>query len=60
MPDITLCLGNKCKKRKECYRFTAEAAEVQSFFFNPPYKKDGSCDYFLDNKDYQKKKDGKK
>ena len=23
MPDITMCLGYTCRKRKTCYRFTA-------------------------------------
>ena len=50
MPDITMCKGTDCPKKKECYRFLATASEYrQSFFITPPYK-DGACTEFWNAK----------
>ena len=40
-----------------CYRHTAKASDYQSFFMNPPIKKDGTCDYFWDNEGYNNNKE---
>ena len=38
MADITMCKGNNCPKKNECYRHLANASEHrQSFFMNIPY-----------------------
>lgn len=47
MPDISMCMGNNCPKKDNCYRFTAIPSEfMQSYFTIPPIKKDGECDYY--------------
>jgi hypothetical protein len=45
MPDITLCTGEGCPLKDECYRYKAKPSERQSYFERPPYKGD-KCDYF--------------
>lgn len=54
MPDISLCVNDKCPLRKECYRFTAIPSDfLQSYtFFN--LNADGTCNWFWDNKGYKK------
>ena len=38
MADITMCTGNGCPLKENCYRFTAEKSEYrQSYFFTPPF-----------------------
>ena len=54
MPDITMCTGEGCPIKKDCYRHCATANEYrQSYFMNPPYKLirlltsiQVECDYF--------------
>lgn len=55
--DITMCLGEGCLDKQNCYRFTAEASEYQSIFMNPPVKEDGTCDHYWDNQGYHNKKE---
>lgn len=31
MPDITMCLNEKCNSKEKCYRFLAEPDEYQSY-----------------------------
>lgn len=51
MPDITCCPGNECPKKGTCYRFTAEPSKyLQSYFITPPYKQDGTCEYYWQDK----------
>jgi hypothetical protein len=57
MPDISMCTGKECPKKQMCYRHTAKASDYQSFFMNPPIKKDGTCDYFWDNEGYNNNKE---
>ena len=45
MPDITMCPGLDCPFKEQCYRFTAEPSEYQSYFADPPIK-DGKCNYY--------------
>lgn len=61
--DISKCKGGSCPLRLNCYRYTAEESELQSYFTEPPYKMnmmldDGfknfgvvtsSCTYFWNN-----------
>ena len=38
MADITMCTGDGCSIKENCYRFTAEKSEYrQSYFFTPPF-----------------------
>jgi len=43
--DITKCSGENCPMKESCYRFTAEAGQMQSYFIEPPIK-DGKCEYY--------------
>lgn len=45
MPDITLCTGEGCPLKDECYRYKAKPSERQSYFDRPPNKGD-KCEYF--------------
>ena len=47
MPDITMCRGNDCELKDNCYRHKAEPSEFrQSWFMKPPYESILECDYF--------------
>lgn len=47
MPDISMCTGNGCTLKENCYRYTAKPSEFrQSYFSTPPFK-DGECDYHI-------------
>ena len=47
MPDISMCIGEVCAKKEECYRFKATPSTFhQSYFMTPPMNEDGSCDEF--------------
>jgi len=46
MPDISMCDGKNCKKKEECYRFTAVPSSWQSYFSPTPDSNDG-CKYFM-------------
>ena len=46
MADITMCTGDGCPLKENCYRFTAEKSEYrQSYFFTPPFE-DNTCDMY--------------
>lgn len=50
MADITMCKGNGCPIREQCFRFTAKVNPYgQSYFGSPPFV-DDNCDYFWSNK----------
>jgi hypothetical protein len=42
MADITCCTGDGCPLKENCYRFTSEKSERQSYFFTPPFE-DNTC-----------------
>ena len=45
MPDIAMCQNEKCSRRKDCYRYTANPSVYQTYSdFN---EKD--CKYFYTN-----------
>lgn len=47
MADITMCEGTGCKRKEECYRFTAKVNEHrQTYFEQVPLNADGSCPVF--------------
>jgi hypothetical protein len=45
MADITKCSGEGCPFKQDCYRFTADASDYQSWFMEVPIK-DDECDMF--------------
>lgn len=49
MPDITMCKGDNCSIKDTCYRHTAKADRLQSWFVEAPIK-DGSCEYYWEDK----------
>lgn len=50
MPDICMCKGLKCPRKKTCYRHTAPPTpHWQSYFVTPPFKEDGSCEHYCSN-----------
>ena len=51
MPDITMCKGDNCPKKENCYRYTAPVNEYrQSYFFDTPIKEDGTCEHYWEVK----------
>jgi len=50
MPDITMCKGDDCIQKCNCYRYTAKPApQRQSYFTEPPFNIDG-CESYWDNR----------
>lgn len=46
MADITMCKGEGCPFKNNCYRYKAKANEYrQSFFVEPPIK-NNKCDFY--------------
>lgn len=45
MADITKCSGLGCPHKESCYRYTAKADDLQSYFMEPPIK-DNKCDLY--------------
>lgn len=38
MPDLTMCKGNSCSLKNECYRYRAiPSKHLQSWFVTPPH-----------------------
>ncbi len=55
MPDITMCKGDHCPAKNNCYRFRAIPSERQSVFAELPFDdRLGVCDSFDDIKHYNK------
>jgi hypothetical protein len=48
MPDISMCRGDGCPRKRECYRCRAVPSQRQSYFVTPPVRADGSCGSFLE------------
>lgn len=58
MPDISMCKGGKCPKKDDCYRYTVQPSEVQSYFSMPPYciiLDEFNCDYYFPNNETKRK-----
>ncbi|MEO0933465.1 MAG: DUF2934 domain-containing protein [Cyanobacteria bacterium J06641_2] len=51
MPDdITLCPGENCPIKQNCYRFTLQVMGRQNFFTQIPYNSStNSCKHFISN-----------
>lgn len=50
MPDISLCINEKCTIKKNCYRHTAKPSEIWQSVIHFEQNKDKTCDHFIDNK----------
>ena len=49
MTDITMCKGNNCPIKENCYRYLATQNKIhQSFFVKEPYNKE-TCEYYWEN-----------
>jgi len=48
MPDITMCSGAGCPLKKDCYRFTANPSDYQSYFMSPPFQ-GNKCEMYWDD-----------
>ena len=46
MLDITKCKGIGCKRKKNCYRYTAKEEMLQSYFVDIPKE---PCEYYWAN-----------
>lgn len=46
MPDITMCNGGDCPRKKDCYRHVATPSRFQSYFAKPPFSAEDGCDYY--------------
>lgn len=58
MADISMCVGENCKLREKCIRYTSKKNGIyQSYLEMTPYdKKSMDCDFFWSNKVYKDKK----
>lgn len=59
MADITMCSGEGCDMKLECYRHTANGDKYQYYFVNPPIE-NGKCEMFWDNNLKRDKKENGK
>ena len=51
MADITMCNGNYCELRENCFRYKAKASEYrQSYFCKLPNATSYDCEYFWEIK----------
>jgi hypothetical protein len=48
MPDIAMCRGDDCPRKRECYRHRAVPTMRRQSIMPPPVRADGSCDSFLE------------
>lgn len=47
MPDITMCRGEGCPIKEDCYRFNATPTPLyQSYFAIVPYDTKRGCDHY--------------
>ena len=45
MLDITMCTGEECPLKENCYRYTAKPSDYQSYFVESPIENE-ECKYF--------------
>lgn len=53
MPDISKCKNEECPSKNECYRYTVEPSDYQSYASFNPEKGEDKCGYYWDNKAYK-------
>lgn len=45
---MTLCPGDRCPIKQDCFRFTRKAYGRQNYFGSPPYNfTNQTCEYFI-------------
>lgn len=49
MPDITMCLNERCPIKSTCYRYTAHPNEYWQSYSNFEYDPEFGCDDFISN-----------
>lgn len=47
MAGYTMCSGDECPRKEQCYRYRAAATKWQSWFVKPPVDADGNCRNFI-------------
>jgi hypothetical protein len=47
MPDISMCTGEGCPRKRWCYRYEAKASGPRQSWFSEPPVKDGECEHFM-------------
>jgi len=48
MPDLWMCPGDNCPKKRECYRYRAVPSPLnQAYGETPSNAADGTCEEFL-------------
>jgi len=45
MPDITMCKGQNCPLKENCYRYKAKPSLYQSYFMEAPFK-NRECNHY--------------
>ncbi len=54
--DITMCLGEECPLKRNCIRYVAKSAKLQSYFMKTNYDNEtNKCEYFADKSNYNNK-----
>lgn len=46
MPDITMCSGDDCPLKEDCFRYYAKPDKHQSYFMGTPFY-ENKCGYFI-------------
>jgi hypothetical protein len=59
MPDICKCPGDNCKKKEQCFRFTAHADTYQTYF-HAAHCIEEDFHYFIQDKRLLSQEDNKK
>jgi hypothetical protein len=48
VPDISMCPGDGCPRKRACYRYRAVPDPRSQVYFDPPLAADGSCPEFVE------------
>ena len=54
MIDIAKCVNTGCPSAALCFRYTAIGSEYQSYSDFKPEEGEEKCEYFIDNKEWNK------
>lgn len=50
MPDITMCKGNDCQLKQNCYRYKAEPSKYYQTYFSKEPNDGLECKYYWEIK----------
>ena len=56
MIDIAKCVNTGCPSAALCFRYTVIGSEYQSYSDFKPEEGEEKCEYFMDNKEWNKTK----